>query len=98
MKSIGAAEKLAAGNAIDIGKILTRAHAMMLRVQVDLIIAVDSKDLFTTRSTQLQSLGKSICGDVGVIRFEFGTKIVSEFVGFPGKRNIADVGKKFEVH
>lgn len=96
VKTIGVAETLAAGDAIDICKIITKAYAMILRVQANLIIAVNSKDLFTTAFTQSQSLDKSIRRDVGVIHFEFGTKTVSEFVWIPGKLNIANAGTKFD--
>lgn len=51
VKSIGAAEILAAGEAIDEGKVLANAYKALLGINVELLIALDSKDLFETLST-----------------------------------------------
>ena len=55
VKSIGAAEIFAASEAIDEGKVLCRALKALLGAQVELIIVVDSKDLYTSLSTQRNS-------------------------------------------
>jgi len=51
VRSTGSAEILAAGYGIDEGKILRNAYEELLDVKVNLISAVDSKDLWTTLST-----------------------------------------------
>lgn len=47
VKYIGSAEILAASEAIDEGKVLANYICLVLNVEVDLIIAVDSNDLYT---------------------------------------------------
>lgn len=96
VKSIGAAETLAAGDAVDIGKILEKAYATILQGQVDLVIVVDTKDIYTTLSTQRELLDKSIRRDVGVIRFEIETKTVAEFVWILRKLIFVDNDTKFD--
>ena len=55
---------------------------------------VDSKDLYSSLSTQRQSIDKSIRGDVSMIRYYFETGVLSQVVWIPGKVNLADVGTK----
>ena len=90
VKSIGAAEILAAGAAIDEGKMLVKAYEKLLNVSVAHIVAVDSKDLFTTLSTCRNATDRSIRADVSVIRYEFETRNVSTMIWLPGKSNLAD--------
>lgn len=96
VKSIGAAEKLAAGEAIDIDKVIRCLYERVISVKINLVIAVDSKDLYTTLTTQRQSIDKSIRGDVGVIRYKFENQAVSQFIWNPGSLNPADIGTKFD--
>lgn len=81
VKSIGAAETLAAGCAIDEGKMLAKSYQTLLNVDVDLIVAVDSNDLWETLSTCRASNDKSIRADVSVIRYEFETKMSTKWCG-----------------
>eukprot|EP00171_Calliarthron_tuberculosum_P001315 IDg1315t1 len=94
VKSIGSAEILAAGEAIDEGKNVANAYQKLLGLKVDLIVVVDSKDLFTTLSTCRNATDRSIRGDVSVIRYEFETKNLTRLVWIPGNINIADPGTK----
>lgn len=71
VRSVGAAEVLAAGDGIDEGQMLTRTLSSICGVDVRLIVALDSKDLFTSLSTQRQSIDKSIRADANVIRYAF---------------------------
>lgn len=96
VRSTGAAEIMAAGEGVDIGKILTQVYKTLLHAAINLIVVVDSKDLYTTLTTQRQSIDRSIRGDVGVIRFEFEVKNITEVMWIPGKLNPADVGTKFD--
>ena len=90
IRSTAAAEILAAGSAIDEGKILRRVYEEILGMCVNLYNVVDSKDLYTTLSTCRNSLDKSIRGDVGLIRYEFEKKQVSKMIWVPGSTNLAD--------
>lgn len=70
-KSIGAAEILAAGEAIGEGKILANAYRVLLDMDINLTISLDPKNLFETLSTCRNSIDRSIRTDVSVIRYEF---------------------------
>lgn len=96
VRSVGAAEILAAGEAIDEGKTIAHAYSILLGQHVDLIIAVDSKDLFQSLSTQRNSIDKSIRADVNVIRHEFEVRNISSMIWLPGKLNFADIGTKMD--
>ena len=91
VKSVPAAEILAAAEGIDEGKMISGAYSEIFNMEVDLKIFVDSKDLFTSLSTQRLSIDRSIRGDVGSIRFEFQTGAVQSVSWIPGKINMADV-------
>lgn len=52
MKSVTAAEILAAGEAIDKSKIISYAYSKLLDMQIGVRICVDPKDLFSSLSTQ----------------------------------------------
>ena len=74
VKSIPSAKIFATGDAIDEGKALVKALNELLNMNIELWIAVDSKDLFTTLSTCRLASYRSIRGHVSSIRFEFATK------------------------
>lgn len=94
VKSIGAAEVLAAAEAIDEGKTLKSAMSILLRMPIRLLIALDSRDLFTSLSTQRNSIDKSIRADVNVIRYEYETINADEIIWIPGRVNLSDPGTK----
>lgn len=71
VKSTAAAETLAASEAIDEGKVLKKAFSVLFGFTVPLIIVIDSKDLYTSLSTQRNSIDRSIRADVNIIRFDF---------------------------
>lgn len=90
MKSIGSAEILATGAAIDEGKALSQAMSTLLNYPVDLTIVLDSKDLYDTIFTFRLPTDRSIRGDVALIRYEFETRKVSRMIRVPGKMNSSD--------
>lgn len=90
VKSIGAAEILAAGEAIDERKVLANAYRVLLDMDIDLMIALDSKDLFETFAICRNSIDRSIRANVSVIRYEFETHNVSWIFSIPGKVILAD--------
>lgn len=56
VKLIDIAKILATGDAIDVEKILAQAYQAKLDILISLIIGFDSKDLYSSLSTQLQSM------------------------------------------
>ena len=90
VKSIGSAEVLAAGSAIDEGKLLAKTYSELLDIAVPLRCAVDSKDLYSSLSTTHVPEDKSIRGDVALIRYEFERKHLDQMVWIPGASNPSD--------
>lgn len=90
VKSIGAAEILAAGNAVDEAKMLAAAYTALLHVKIDVVVCVDCKDLYDSLSTCHRSADKSIRADVAVIMYEFETHNINRMIWIPGKINPAD--------
>lgn len=68
----------------------------MLRKEIPLIVAVDSKDLFNPLSTQRNDADKLICADVNVIRYKFETLYDHKMVWVPDKLNLAEDGTRLE--
>lgn len=66
--SIGAAENLAAGKAIDEGKMLAQTMSSIFNFDIPLVISLDSGDLFTSLCTHRNSVDKSNRCNVNVIR------------------------------
>ena len=60
-------------------------------MDIKLQTCVDSKDMFTSLSTQRNSIDRSIRSDVAFIRFEFQVGSVDKITWIPGKLNLADV-------
>ncbi|PXF41499.1 hypothetical protein BWQ96_08781 [Gracilariopsis chorda] len=90
VKSIGSAEILTSGEAIEEGKVLAKAYSKLLGFEIGLWIVFDSKDLYGTLSTCRNASDRSIRGDVSVIRFDFETKKIERMVWVPGKCNYGD--------
>lgn len=97
VKSIAAAEVLAASEAIDEGKILKTTLATLTATPVRLILIVDSKDLYTSLSTRRNSIDRSIRADVNIIRFEYDMGHVDQICWLPGAVNLADPGTKTDI-
>lgn len=69
VRSIAAGGTLAAGEAIDDGTVLKRVYSMLIDIDVELIVALDSRDLFSSLATQRKSIDRSIQSDVNFIRY-----------------------------
>lgn len=67
VRSIGAAEFLAASEAIDGGQLLKSALSLLLGMPVPLYIIVDSRDLYISLSTRHKSIDKSIRAKLNVV-------------------------------
>lgn len=78
VKFIGAAKILAPSEAIDEGEMLKIALTLLRYNNITLLVALDSRDLFTTLSTQRNIVDKSTRADVNVIRYEFETQHVNK--------------------
>lgn len=94
VRSIGTAEILAASETIDEGKVLKQSLPPLLSVSINLIDALDSRDVFTILSTQRNSIDKSIRADVNCIHYDFEVKNVNEIIWIPGKATLTDPGTK----
>lgn len=60
-----------------------------------MIVAVDSKYLHKSLSTQFNSIDKSIRADSNCIRHELEVVNVDDMDWLPGKVNLADTGTKY---
>ncbi len=80
------------------GKVLVNAYRQLLNIEIDLLIAVDSKDLYDTLSTCRNATDRSTRADVSVIRYEFETKNVSRMIWVSGKSNLADPLTNLTAH
>ena len=94
VRSIAAGEILAAGEAIDEGIMLKRTFSLLLDLSVELIFILDSKDLYTSLSTQRQSIDRSVRADVNYIRYQFEVGNANRICWVPGRLNLADPGTK----
>ena len=94
VRSIAAAEILAASAAIDEGKILKSTFSLLMATPIQLVIIVDSKDLYTSLSTHRNSIDKSVRADVNVIRFEYEMGNVDQICWLPGSLDFADPATK----
>ena len=94
VKSVTSDETLAAGEAIDEGKVLVKDFEELLSTEVNLCTVVDSEDLFSTLSSCRVASDRFIRFDFSAIRFEFATKNLSSMIWVPGKINLADPGTK----
>ena len=94
VKSIGAAKIPAASDAIDEGNVMKKAFEVLLNINVRLILAVDSKNLYESLSTTHQSSDRSIRAEFSVIGYEFETHNIDQISWIPGKVNLADAVTK----
>lgn len=72
------------------GRLSFQAYKGLLNVHDDLVIVVDSKDLFDSLSTCRSATNKSIRADLSLIRHEFETQHISRMIWIPGNINPAD--------
>lgn len=71
---------LAPGEAVDVGKTISSAYKRLLTENKNFFGGVDSKCLHTAVTTQRQSVGIKVRGDIGFILFEFNGKAVSQLI------------------
>ncbi len=90
VNSFGSAKILPASSAIDEGNILVKAYEELLNVHIDMLVAVDSKDLSGTLSTCRNATDRSIRADVSALRYEFEIRNISRMIRVAGKLNLAD--------
>jgi len=90
VKSIGSAEVFAIGSGIDEGKVIVQAYETILPIKIDLVVVVDSKDLYDTISTCRLATDRSIRGDIGLMRYDFETHKITKMVWIKGSTNLSD--------
>ena len=61
---------------------------------MELIVVLDSKDLYTSLSTQRKSIDRSVRADVNYIRYQFEISNANRICWIPGRLNLADPGTK----
>lgn len=93
VRSTGASETLAAGEAINKGKILCSTLATIFNVHLNLHVLLDSKELFVSHRTQGQSVDRSIFADVNVIRYDFECANITNYLGSPEKLLLLILGQ-----
>lgn len=64
---------------------------------IELIIAVDSKDLYSALRVQGLSTDKLMPGDIKVIRYELETFAVLTLIWISGKLTLAEIGTNFDI-
>lgn len=89
-KSVPAANILAAAEVIDELKIIAETYRELLKIDIKTQICLDSRELFTSLSTQSNSIDRSIRSDIACIRFEFQVGSINQITWVPGKLNLAD--------
>lgn len=85
VKNVPIADILAAAEGIDEGKAISLAYSELMDMEIKFKLCVDSRDLFTSLSTQRNSIDRSIRGDVACITYEFETGTVESISWIPGK-------------
>lgn len=70
------------------------ALMVLLNMEMNLVLLLDSKDLFENLSTCRNSTDRSIRADDSVILYEFETHHVNRIIWIPGKVNLADPATK----
>lgn len=94
-KYIGVAELLAASEAIEKGKTLKQALSILLLIRLQLLIAIEYRDLFTSPSTKWNPINKAIGAEVNVIHYEYETAHANEIIYIPGRVNLTDPGTDY---
>lgn len=94
MRSTAAGEILAAGDGIDEALVLIRIYAQLLGLRVELIAVLDCKDIYTSQSTQFQSIDRSVRADANLIRYQFEVGNSDQICWISGRLNPADPGTK----
>lgn len=84
IRSTPAAEILACSESLDDARVVSKVCSELLNKKFDIRILEDSKDLFTSLSTQTQrnSIDRSIHGALAMIRFEFRHRMSLKFLRF----------------
>lgn len=94
VRSIDAADILAAGESIDNGKVLISTLSSIYSRRTPLTLALDSRDRLTSLSTQRNYVDKSIRSDLNVILHAFDRGSVSKIVWISDQANLSDPDTK----
>lgn len=91
VKSVPAAETLAASEEIDECEVSAFAYIELLGIDVPVNLCVDSNDLFTSLSTRRVLIDCSISGVVACIRYEFQIGNLKKVIWIPEKPNFTNL-------
>lgn len=92
--SKAAGEILIAGEPIDEGLVLKRAYVLLQNMDIELIVALYPKDLFSSLPTQRKSVDRSVRANVNFIIYQFETSQANRICCIPGRLNLADSSTK----
>lgn len=94
VKSALAVEITTAFEGTELGKEVAACYRRLLNADFRVHLAVDSKDLSSTISTEPSSIDRSVRGDAGKARLTSATNNVCNMSWITGRYNLADVLKK----
>lgn len=96
VQSVPAFEILAAVESIAERKAISNTLSEIYRMENGIHICIDFRDLFTSLSTEQNSIDRSIRSDIAYIRYNFQVGNVDNITWIPGNINLADVLTKRE--
>lgn len=88
MNFLQTAAILAATEFIDEGKLIAQAYLEIMAIYIKMRRCVDSNDLFTSLSTQLNFIYRYVFGNLRCIRFEFQSWAVEKISWVLGSVNL----------
>lgn len=94
LKLIAVGKIIAASEGIDEGVVLKQSNSILLGFTIVLIVVLNSKDFYSSLSTQRQSIDKSFRADVNYTRYQFEVGNADRICWVPRRLNLADAGTK----
>lgn len=92
LRSVGAAKLLAAFEAFGESRILKHTLSHLYAISIRPMIALGSRNLFSSSVAHRISIHESMRADVGVIQYEYKTGNANDIILIHGKVNPADLG------
>lgn len=94
--SIAASQVLAAGEAVDEGIVLKQIFSTLLDINVELIIALDSSNIYISLKTQRKAAICSVRSNVNYNRYAFERGHANPVLWISGRLILTDPGTKSE--
>lgn len=90
VNSIACAAVLASCAAIDEGKMVANAYRRLLQTTINLLVVVDSKDLFLVLSSSHKPEDNSVAADIQLMRYNLEAHRLNTLIWIPGRLNPGD--------